>query len=58
MVELDVWKIGLRVLVQKGQAHPLLVGETGGGVGSEEENLPMDLVSLDKGSQCSLVVLL
>ncbi|KAH9668983.1 hypothetical protein KPL70_021605 [Citrus sinensis] len=53
MVELVVWKIGLRVLVRRGQVHPLLVGETGGGVGSEEENLPMDLVSLLTSSDYS-----
>ena len=58
MVELVVWKIGLRVLVQRGQVHPLLVGETGEGVGSEEESLPMGLVSLGTGSQCNLGVLL
>ena len=58
MVELVVWKIGLRVLVQRGQVYPLLVGETGEGVSSEEGSLLMGLGSPGKGSQCSLVVLL
>ena len=58
MVELVVWKIGLRVLVQRGQVHPLLVGETGEGVGSEEGSLPMGLGSLGIESQCSRAVLL
>ena len=58
MVELVVWKVGLRVLGPRVQVHPLLVGETGEGVGSEEGSLPIGLVSPGKGSQCSLVVLL
>ncbi|KAH9668982.1 hypothetical protein KPL70_021604 [Citrus sinensis] len=56
----DHGMIGLRVLVRRGQVHPLLVGETGGGVGSEEENLPMDLVSLEvyrlETRSCGLLV--
>ena len=58
MVELVVWKIGLRVLVQRGQVHSLLVGETGEGVGSEGEMHPMGLGNPRTGNQCSLVFLL
>ena len=57
MVELVVWKIGLRVLVQRGQVHPLSVGETSGGVDLEGEMHPMGLGNLGTGSQCSLVFL-
>ena len=52
------WSVVMRILVQRGQVRPLLVGETGEGVGSEEESLPMGLVSLGTGSQCNLGVLL
>ena len=48
----------MRILVQRGQVHPLLVGETSEGVGSEEGSLPMGLMSPGKGSQCNLGVLL
>ena len=58
MVELVVWKIELRVLVQRGQVHPLLVGETGEGVGSEGGMHPMGLGNPGTGNQCSLVFLL
>ena len=54
----QLWRVVMRILVQRGQVHPLLVGETGEGVGSEEGSLPMGLVSPGKGSQCSPVVLL
>ena len=54
----QLWMVELRVLVQRGQVHPLLVGETGEGVGSEEGSLPMGLASPGKGSQCNLDVLL
>ena len=45
-------KVGMRNLV-----HTWLVGETVGDVDLEAGILPMGLVSLGKGSQCSLVFL-
>ena len=45
------------VLVQKGQVHPLWVGEIGEGVGLGGEMHPMGLGNPGTGNQCSLVFL-
>ena len=54
----QLWRVVMRILVQRGQVHPLLVGETGGGVGSEGEMQPMGLGNPGIGNQCNLVFLL